>query len=380
MPTAQQEIEDLPAGGLIYEPASLWSIAAVDVSLGEPQLVRFNREHFFNGTPYPITLTRVAMSGINYSLEFGAPPGARYQSNGSVMSTVRIAITPPFRQHYSRQPIVVNSVAPWPTGTPRARPAPAGAPTFEPSSAFGLTALNFDFPMYVPRKVLLQWDISAIQAYEEQTLAEARVHMLWQEENDIFFNGNARTFDFQAQNLIVSQYFPAAFDAAILNQYQDRWPYIPDGVVGVYAGGDTPDFWDTQGSFTAKRFREQDAVRAGSAKITGMRVMIDQIDTDDRAGPQRAPGILSQASMRVGCRAMNASARRKWWRDGAPLGLVLDTLTPATVVKLPYPITLAPWDTLEVEALFPEVPNFDDEYSQQMQFGISFNGHRAIEG
>jgi hypothetical protein len=128
-----------------------------------------------------------------------------------------------------------------------------------------------------------------------------------------------------------------------------------------------------------------------------MGVAINQIDYDDFAAAD-ADGLgfdtnlgmkFGPVSQRIGCRArMGAGVNTDWWwRPGAPLALVLDTITPALVYKLPEPITLSPGDTLSVEADVPGTNYFDSELASitgetdsRVQLGVSFNGYTAIEG
>ena len=81
-------------------------------------------------------------------------------------------------------------------------------------------------------------------------------------------------------------------------------------------------------------------------------------------------------------RTTNGGSKEWWWREGAPLCLVFDTVTPATVYKMPYPITLGPGDTLDVELVVPPLPAGavgGTALQHQVNTGISFNGWAAIE-
>jgi hypothetical protein len=386
--SAAEEIANLPEGGFLYEPRSLWSIETAEVTALE-QLVQFQREHFLNGEPYPITLNRVAVSGIAYGFRrtpttlAATPP---WQSTGAINSSAKLSVTPPFRQHYSREPITLNSMAPIPTGQPRAK----NVGTTVPSSLWGVSVLNFDQHIMLPRLGTIHWDLSGAPGYAEGVLLANRVNttMLFQEEGGLFA-GNARSFEigrsepFVSSGLrqpVLSGTFPTA---AGRQQTQERWPFMPDAFTPV-SEGNTPRYWDTAGAFNAQEFDKQEMTRAGSSKLTGMRVHLNQRDMDDALGAI-VPGVpIEQLAMRVATRVrtVNAGTQRWWWRPGAPLGLVLDTITPAMVYRLPFPITLEPGDTLDVELQVPGVPGElpEDPNEKLFNVGISFNGWAAIEG
>lgn len=380
--SAAEEIANLPQGGFIYEPRSFWSIETAELTTLE-QLVRFNREHFMNGQDYPVTIDRVAISGIAYGFRRTPGLGAIWQSTGAVNSTVRLAVTPPFRQHYSRQPIMLNSMAPIPTGQPRAKTV---GPVV-PSSLWGVSVLNFNHDFMLPRLGTIHWDLSGAPQYLAGIQLANRINatMLFQEQGGLFA-GNARSFEIPTigvasglRQVVLAGTFPAIGDR---EQTQERWPFMPDAYTPV-AEGNTPRFWDSAGAFNAQEFDQQEMTRAGSTRLTGMRVHLNQRFMDDQLGAL-TPGVpIEQVSMRVGTRirTVNAGTQRWWWRPGAPLGLVLDTITPAMVYKLPYPITLTPGDTLDVELLIPPVsgPLPEARNNRLFNVGISFNGWAAIE-
>jgi len=381
MVTAAQEILDLPAGGFLYEPRSFWDIASFELT-ADAQVVRFNREHFRNGERWPITVNRIALSGINYLLQTMPTAGQifPYQTSGSVGASAQIAVTPPFRQHYGRNPVLLNTMNPRPTSMPQPRTAFA-------SSLWGQCALTFDKPLYLPQRGNIQWDISAgyIPAGDPDD-PEVPAYMLFQEEGGLFA-GSARTFDFLVRGLQAGAWFPSHLDPNVPVPTQERWPYVPDAYTWIYGTdpGNSTDFWDPAGGFSGREFDRQEATRAGTTKVLGVRTMIDQIAHDEyiNALPNLAPTVVEPLSTRLGARIKteHGGSQTWWWRPGAPLALVMDTITPAAVYELPYPLTLQRGDSLEVELRLPPVTGLNGNPSRRMMnVGIALNGWAAIEG
>jgi hypothetical protein len=375
--------------GLLYEPRSFWSIGtfhAEDYTAGR-RSVRLPRNHFFNGERWPIQINRFVTAAINYTF-VNPPAGASSFLMGSgVVNRVRVNINAPQRYHYStRVPFDMACVGPEATYTPGAKPAtvPAGEgdTTFQPSSLWGQCALKFDNPLYIPRTSALEWDISAYTPWASGTVTPtpaplATVPVCYQlyEEPGGLFSGDARTRSFRMH----------AYNQPIVDS-DERWPFLRDPFQPVIAGQplETPDWWHPDGRFNVRLFDQQEATRAGSTSITGMRTMIDQIQYDAFLVEEGVSALAQRScplSMRVGTRVRlaNAGSQTWWWRPGAPLCLVFDHITPANVYTLEKPITIGPGDTLDVEMVFPEITPLAKSASQ-IQVGISFNGFAAIEG
>lgn len=388
MVTAAQQIDQLPEGGFVYEPRSFWDIVSEPLE-ANAQHFRFNREFFRNGQRWPITLTRAALLGVGYTFQIQPNnPGFafRYQSIGSALSAAQITISSPFRQHYGKNARVLSGARP----SARWQPLPADQATpvgtVSPSSMWGQCNLDFDRPLYLPRGGYIEWALSAIVAPGETQLTPVHVHMLYQEEGGLFV-GSARSFTFDARRKASTDTYPQP-PATRAPIPQQRWPFPPDAFVPLYEGpADTADFWQGDGDFNAKEFIRQEATRAGSTKMLGMRTVIDQIAYDQAilaTLPFPADFFpIAPISTRIGTRVKTTSggSDTKWWRDGAPLALVFDSVTPAAVFQFERPITLQPGDSLEVELVLPGVPNLpQDEYDRLMTVGLALNGYAAIEG
>lgn len=375
--------------GLLYEPRSFWSIGTFHTAdyVAGRRSVRLPRNHFFNGERWPIQINRFVTAAINYTF-VNPPAGASSFLMGSgVVNRVRVNINAPQRYHYStRVPFDMACVGPEATYMPGAKPtvvpAGEGGTTFQPSSLWGQCALKFDNPLYIPRTAALEWDISAYTAWASGTQSPtpapaATVPTCYQlyEEPGGLFSGDARTRSFRMR----------AYNQPIVDS-DERWPFLRDPFQPVVPGQplETPDWWHPDGRFNVRLFDQQEATRAGSTSITGLRTMIDQIQYDAFLIGEGVSALAQRAcplSMRVGTRVRlaNAGSQTWWWRPGAPLCLVFDQITPANVYTLEKPITIGPGDTLDVEMVFPDVTP-DEQFASQIQVGISFNGFAAIEG
>jgi len=370
--------------GLLYEPRSLWSIANVPAT-SNPQVVRLNRQHFYNGSKWPIELRRVALIGVNYLFGSSIPTvGSLADETAAVINRCRLRIASPQNYFFnSRRTILDAAMAPLPTAQPPQGLTPGDAgevANYLPSSRWGQCMLKFDNVVRLPRTGSIEWWLSAHTPYPEITEAGApedaavRAWMLYQEKGGMFA-GSAR---FARVPLL-----PYTGNLTQLNP-QDRWPYQPDGYgVGVPGSPATNDWWPGVSSFPTggpRGFTKQESTRSGSTELTDMRVFIDQLLYDQRLYENLAnrPAPLS---MRTGTRVRtgNSGSKEWWWRPGAPLALVFDHITPALVMQLADPITLAPQDSLEIEMEFP--PNVpDQEENTTFHVGISFNGFTTIEG
>ncbi len=376
------------SAGLYYEPRSLWSIANVEAS-ANTQRVELPRKHFYNGERHPITITRVALCGVNYLLT-GAPVdvgGVAFDETSDIISRCRLKISSPQRFHWNSRKFVLDAaMAPQPTAQPPVGPTPGFVgeiASYLPSSLWGLSMLKLDYPLIVPRRGGVEWDLSAHTPFPgvgeggDPEDAQAFAWMLYQQQGGLFA-GSAR------QHLAPLFAFTGNITEA---NPEERWPYPPDGY-----GVGTPTFpsnnwWPPLSRFPAggsvgnpHSFIAQEDSRDGSSMITDLRVTIDQRLYDQRLAEQfGATARPSPLSLRTGTRirTTGTGSQNYWWRPGAPLALVFDHITPALVWKLPEPITLPPQDQLDIEMEFPSVP---DGEATTFHVGIAFNGFATIEG
>ncbi len=375
---------NLPNNGFWYQPASLWSIGYVDASANVAS-VRFNfkREHFRNPTRHPITLNRFAICGVNYPFTIQNIPATAQPSSAesAMFNKARIRIAAPYRRGYSRDEIPLASYSPRSTGW-------MSGNTLSDSSLFGVNYLRFDKPILLPRKSALEVALTGMVRMSTTWGAPfvfsnaARNGRFFFHESGGLFSGSSRQ-----KGLTVHQ---GGNIAPIPDPYSGIPYSIPPDYAIAAEAGINPILWPPQSQMNARDYEQQEGTRSGSTETYGMGVFIDQIDWDDAAKASvlategTAAGPLYQISMNasmLGCRARAKHAPGPndwWWRPGAPLSLVLDTITSALVYDLPEPITLSEGETLDVTMVVDAAATAGAASGYQV--GISFNGWTAIEG
>jgi hypothetical protein len=381
----------LPNDGFWYQPASLWSIAYVDAS-AEVDSIRFNfkREHFRNPTRHPITINRFALNGVNYPVDIMNVSTSELQSvaNSAILNQATIAISAPYRKNYSRMTIPLAAYAPRPTGW-------VSGSTLSDSSLFGTNYLHFDKPILLPRKGALEVALTGMTSMIsdcfgadpadniEFPILPLRRGRFYYHEVGGLFSGSSR----QKGLLVIS----GENVAPIPDPYSGIPFAVPPGYDVFSDGGTVPvELWPPESRMTARDFEQQESTRSGSSQVYGMGVFIEQIDWDDDIKAQflakqaTAAGRdykIAMMASRLGCRARATHAPGSndwWWRPGAPLCLVMDTITDALVYDLPQPITLSQGETLDVTMFVPGATAA--AAGPGYQVGISFNGWTSVEG
>jgi hypothetical protein len=412
---------DAAKAGVWYEPRSLWCVKHVRLvdyiagplfdgfTFAGPVLdVPLPRNCFRNGTKYPITVNRFAISGVGYPFAVAdvpamqdenflpdGTPGPANLNSTSMINTLRFTIASPYRKTYSQTQNLAVGFSPRPTSDPS-----TGNPA---SSLFGMTTLKYDKPLVLPKNSQIEWDVSSLQGMQfvPQVGNEGSIEdpvsfpsadlpaVLSYLEQGGLFAGNARSRNMNIRtNLSGNVPVPG----------QDGWPWaLPPGFAPL-GGGATVPFWDSLSRFDTQSFREQNVTRAGSTHMYGMNALVDQLqyDSDVIGGHDGFPGFLlakmAPVSSRIGTRVrlVGGPSSDYWWTPGAPMALVMDTMTPALVYWLEEPITLLPGDALDVHAgvntsaflpgEFAGLQGVQQMYAGEYQFGISFNGYTAIDG
>ena len=394
---ASEMPEAMPEGGVWYQPRSLWSVLFVATALSNyvDFPFTFKRKHFRNGTRWPITLNRMSICPVNYPIAYQDNDGAGvpnpYNPISYAMSVLKgasIRVSSPYRKAYSRQEIAVGSHPALPTWQPH------GATGYD-SSLFGVSYLKFDKPMIVPRESNLMVQSGGMSAVAFRPAEGVDVQFVSSPIYSTYFFNEAGGMFSGAQRYqrgVLEQDFPN------INPIPDLDTGYPFGLPGHYVyipGAPGVTNWPPQAKLDPSTFDRQENSRSGSSMFYGMGIAVDQVLYDDAAaifaageGWDTTGGgfRLSALSTRLGCRARMAKGVNTdwWWRPGAPMALVLDTITPALVYELPEPITLGPGESLNVEGRFPGIEYFGntqgDDDEKQFQVGISFNGFTAIEG
>jgi hypothetical protein len=358
--------------GLIFEPRALWDVKRV-VSTDEEQTVLFDtREAFMNGSRYPITITEIALSPINYLSASDRQPFGLRRSGQAVFNASQIVLAVRQRQNYSRFPIRLPGYSAEASQEPSTR-------WLDPTSTFlrnasgllGVSHKRFDRSLVLPQYGAVEIQLSTYQG-ALPALASAPPPLFsvaWYEAGGLL-EGSAR----------IRQQVPLR-DALTVQSalYGEVIPF----------GGELPSTIATNATFppehlfTTKEFRAQSPTAQGGQRFTGVTVQIDQLEYDaifsgGGVPPVNAP--MTPLALRTGCRIRTTDGGTKmdWWRPGAPIGLVLNTVSPAMTYKLPRPLTLEPGDQFEVELTVPPAANVEnpDVYS----IGLALNGYAAIEG
>ena len=402
--------------GILYEPRSLWSIAQFQASAAGNLQLNMDREHFYNGSRHPITLTRLAVSPVGYPYMDGAPALAPqttsdrfdYDAWSAAVHKMQLAIEAPLRQNYANKTLPLSSLPLIPTGQPTAdRPLLTSAADVRPSSAWGVCMLNFDRPMVMPKLGSLSFGVSAMinmgtgAAAAPTSGVGLNIRIAEGTPGTFFGGGGGATLRVptilqEASPLLFTEAFvagPLGGEGQTLSPGFPSWPYLatPYATSGGASVTPTNEFWPRTHDFTARDMDQQNATRAGSKSIVGINTHIDQMDWDDFMSPTGGSAGTVTLPMEQNCTSMGCRVRTEnggtnewWWREGAPMSAVLDTITPAKVYRLLEPITLGPGDTLNVSAVIPQRANIDfitqATVENFFQFAVSFNGYASIEG
>lgn len=364
---------------ILFEPRALWDVQRVTIDdiTAPVVLAAFNKERFHNGGRWPITITRIALCPINYVLaaqDGVAPAGPTTWQNSmaAVFQQARVRINSPFRRHLSRRAMPI-----WQARTRRTWMQKPDAPAYA-SSLWGVSRLDFDHPLILPRLGTISCDITGyvipsigVPFGQPAGLGEDSVQSamaIYEDGGQL--NGGARVRPRSNLTPIVSTNQP--------------WGNITDAF-GNYGVITNTNAWPAAGMFPSRLFDAENAGRQGSSRVRGIGVHLDQINYDASQGAAVIAGLntnpASPVSTRVGVRAVTSvgGSGEYWWRNGAPLALVFDTITPAIVYPLVEPITLPPGDALDVEIELP-VQLFGGEVAPAYNLGVSFNGYAIIEG
>jgi hypothetical protein len=373
-------------------PRALWSTAYVTngpTPSAFPKRAHFKREHFRNDMRWPMQVNRIALSGVGYPMEIMNLPqsttGLTFgAAASSVLSTAKVRIGMPFKKNFSRTQLALSALTPRNTGY-----ITGDSPS--DSSLLGNSYLRFDKHLIVSRKGTVEFGLTGYPAVttnfpnfvEGQIPVGGDLHLpnlgrIYFHEAGGMFSGSSR----QKEILAISggtQPQPDPYSGI---------PFpVPQGW-GVEFSAPPQPLWPPKSKMSARDYSQQESSRDGSTLTYGMGVWIDQIDADDATKAAFASfgfaagsnyKIASIASL-LGCRASCPAgpATNNWWREGAPVSLVLDTITDALVYDLPHPFAVNPGEVLDVQI---EVPGLDQlSAAASYNIGISFNGFAKIEG
>jgi len=346
----------------VHEPRALWTVqqlrAAASAASVSTACVICPKDHFRNVTDYPMTLTKLLVSGINYAYRSFNPVAGNVAANqihnaASAMNHIKVFISAPYSRHFTKRVFTLASQAALPTGSP----GMMYSRTPYASDLWGVSRWRFDRPYRLPRKATIQLDLSGWNCSGINggvgIFNDIFSSVLIEEATTGRFYGDMRIRDRSRLDGLRTQSNGSTFYPSVT----DIFP--PDNLGNINTGNAVPGTWPASGVFLPRVFNKQETSRGQEwSSFTGFAVLLDQIDFDEGIQAQAAPwsgNQLSPMALKVGVRARttNGGTNQWWWRDGAPLALVCPTQTPALVFNFDQPIVLGPGDELEVELEAP---------------------------
>lgn len=364
--------------GPVYEPRAFWEVARViPTRVGRPESRTLDRENFRNGTRWPVELTHMLVGSCGYVYSsfpgVNTPPQAVGDIDActAMLERVKVQVGTPERFRWSWSPLGVGSAF----VPEQARDMSLRTSPFEAWSAGLLNVCRWDFPehrpMMIPRWTRLEFGLGAL-AGQLLPGAGVRPHASVGFFEDYGMpGGSARTVERRIE----------------WTANMAGYPCPPADGLGALQGT-TPQHFPPSSRFEPVEFRRQESTRAGSTRVAGFAVALDQLAWEaalqDSAPPFAGSPVASVAlRLPTMARSVDQGSMAEWWRPGCPLALVSPTMTPAISLRLPHPIMLNPGDALEVDV---EVPGgvlgepSDPPIFPIYQVGISFTGFARVEG
>ncbi len=376
--------------GLSFEPRAFWDVATVDAispaAQGNEQLIVLNSANFYNAQRWPIVIDRITYAPINYLLKRyakagGGTPHGFFAASNIFLPRATMAVR--LRTAFSNEPMVVSMEATEPSYG-------GGPPSMDTerfwSSNFGHVYYKFPKVMELPQDANIQFDLSVFDGVTNAGAPAPVAHARWATAFHEYLHHDLR--------LGGARVFGAPLAGASATT-QSPFGEVISPVATIPGNLTSSATFPPQHQPTPREFDAQSPVASNSIEETrisrfyGISVAIDQIDYDDNAAAAllAAAGASFQPcmlAMRIAARARTRGGGTQawWWREGAPLALVMPTITPASVIKLARPITIAPGDQLEVELRIPpQLPDATNVLAEATySVGIGFNGHAVIAG
>ena len=376
--------------GCSYEPRAFWDVATVDAvspaAQANEQLIVLNSANFFNAQRWPIVIDRITYAPINYLLKRYAKPGGGVPHGFFAASNIflpRATMAVRLRTAFSNEPMVVSMEATEPSYG-------GGPPSMDTgriwSSNFGHVFHRFSQIMELPQDANIEFDLSVFDGVTNAGAPAPVAHARWATAFHEYLHhdirlGGARVFG----GTLAGASAPAQ---SPFGEVISPVATIPGNLTS------SATFPSNQGP-TPREFNAQSPIASNSlaetrtSKFYGISVAIDQIDYDDNvaAALLAAAGTSFPAcmlAMRIAARARTRGGGTQawWWREGAPLALVMPTITPASVIKLARPITIAPGDQLEVELRIPpqQLDSSAALAEATYSVGVGFNGYAVVAG
>jgi hypothetical protein len=357
--------------GLMFEPRAFWDVKRIDATAEEQTVLFDTREAFMNGSRYPIEITEISLAPINYLSSTDRDPTRRL-SGQSIFNASQIVLAVRQRQNYSRFPVRLPGYSAEASQEPSTRFFdPTSTNLRNASGLLGVSHKRFDRSLVLPQYGAVEIQLSTYQGAlpPAASAPPPTFSVAWFEAGGLL-EGSSR----------IRRQVPLRDAASVASALYGQ--VIP-------GGGEIPSLIATNATFppehlfTTKEFRAQSPTVQGAQRFTGVTVQIDQIEYDAIFSGGGVPPVdapMTPLALRTGCRIRTTDGGTKmdWWRPGAPIGLVLNTISPAMTYKLPRPLTLEPGDQFEVELTVP--PTTGVESTDTYSIGVALNGYAAIQG
>lgn len=354
--------------GLMFEPRALWDVKRIDATDVEQTVLFDTREAFMNGSRYPIQITEISLAPINYLAASALTLAPGRLTGQAVFNAAEMVLAVRQRQNYSRFPVRLPGYSATPSQEPSTRFLDLVDPEVTNASGLlGVSHKRFDRPFVLPQYGAVEIQLSTYDGAFPPGVRDPqppRFSVAWFEAGGLL-EGSARTLTRRPLRDALTT-TSALYGAAIPSLV----PKVPSPLA-------TNATFPPEHLFTTKDFRAQSPTVQGAQRFTGVTVQIDQIDHDSY-WDFNAP--VTPLALRTGCRIRTTDGGTKmdWWRPGAPIGLVLNTVSPAMTYRLPRPLTMEPGDQFEVELTVP--PTTRGEPADVYSIGVALNGYAVIEG
>lgn len=399
-----------PADGYHYEPRALWGRmlrerATTEAEVTLDRFVPFGKQDFYNSGRWPMLITHMVV--MSKPLEAATPRGNGddFALRPIVRPTIRIAKqgTRPFSilQNIG----AIDWLGDTCSGPKATNPGSTG--TFADfSDGFNTVRWDLELPMRVPNRGMVQFDISGTPPL---LFAEAA------DPDDIItpvgLRGTAQFYEVaDAAQSTPGNTRPNVRDMLTMSE-RDARAFTSDAAVTAVINlsndaltlanpyGGVPSTWDNGYGMPGKTFLKAQAAGNRASMLDAMQFSFLKTIADGSMAfmPTDAqaltPDIFTarqNITTSLYCRAkVQQGGSNTWfWREGAPLALVMPTLTPNPVYRFPAPIELQPGEGFDVFGSIPTDGLYspieysvggDDLTYASHAFYVSFCGYAALK-
>ncbi len=406
-------LEPLP--GYTYEPRVLWGRMLRERVTNQQGVVvsetftPFDREHFYNSQRWPIVLTH--MNLLSKPLEGATPFGILDDFSSPEIAMPKVRISKMGSAPFS----VMDQIGAigW-EGTTNSGPRARDAHSLTLASfldGFNTVRWDLELPLTIPDRGMVQFDISGIPPiFEFGPDPQDTLTVVARSTFQFFENatapqqtpGNTRSF-VTDRILTMSERDCKHFTSPTATQVLSDIANAEAGLNPFALGTSTT--WDNGYGMPGRQFIARQASVNRPSSISSMTATFAKLlNVGEITDPRRLyfmPGQdgstpraftarqnLTQ-SIYTRARVQQGGTNTWWWREGAPLALVMPTITPCPVYRFPKPITLGLGEGLTVtgeiptDGLYPATSfeSGDDEFTYESHaLYVSVCGYACIPG